>query len=189
MAYGTVKVDNVTSSAGTTTFAGNVKLNGQGDLRLADSDSSHYVALQAGATVGTNYTIEFPTTVGTTGKVLKSTVSGQVATLTWDTLSSLDNASLTGTTSINQVEVDGYIRINDSDDSHYVALVAPATIGTSFNLTLPTSPPSTNNYVLQSTTAGVLSWRSVSTIVDGGNFANATSVADTSGDVNAGDFN
>lgn len=115
MAYGTIKVDNVTTSSGTVVldslapkanpvFTGDVTINAQGDLRLSDSDSSNYVALQAGGTIGTNYTIEFPTTVGATGKVLKSTVSGQVATLTWETdTTNVAAADLTGTTMATNV--------------------------------------------------------------------------------------
>jgi len=81
------------------TTTGNLTLNNQADLRLGDSDGSHYVAIQAGATVGTSYTIELPTTVGATGKVLKSTVSGQVATLTWeDDASNTAASALTGNT-------------------------------------------------------------------------------------------
>jgi len=86
------------------TTTGNLTLNNQADLRLGDSDGSHYVAIQAGATVGTSYTIELPTTVGATGKVLKSTVSGQVATLTWETDATDDAAAnLTGTTLASNV--------------------------------------------------------------------------------------
>ena len=86
------------------TTSGNLTLNNQADLRLGDSDGSHYVAIQAGATVGTSYTIELPTTVGATGKVLKSTVSGQVATLTWETDATDDAAAnLTGTTLASNV--------------------------------------------------------------------------------------
>ena len=86
------------------TTTGNLTLNNQADLRLGDSDGSHYVAIQSGATVGTSYTIELPTTVGATGKVLKSTVSGQVATLTWETDATDDAAAnLTGTTLASNV--------------------------------------------------------------------------------------
>ena len=81
------------------TTTGNLTLNNQADLRLGDADGSNYTAIQAGATIGTNYTIELPTTVGATGKVLKSTVSGQVATLTWeDDASNTAASALTGNT-------------------------------------------------------------------------------------------
>ncbi len=38
------------------TFTGNVTLNAQSDVRFADSDSSHYVALQGAATISSNVT-------------------------------------------------------------------------------------------------------------------------------------
>jgi len=60
-----------------TLTSGDLTINAQGDLRLADSDSSNYVALQAPATVATNYTITLPSAVaGTNGYVLKSTTGG-----------------------------------------------------------------------------------------------------------------
>lgn len=61
----------------TTITAGDLTINAQGDLRLADSDSSNYVAIQAPATVGTNYTITLPSAVaGANGYALKSTTGG-----------------------------------------------------------------------------------------------------------------
>ena len=86
------------------TTSGNLTLSAQADLRLGDAAGGEYVAIQAGTTVGTSYTIELPTTVGATGKVLKSTVSGQVATLTWETDATDDAAAnLTGTTLASNV--------------------------------------------------------------------------------------
>lgn len=60
----------------TTVTSGNLTINGQGDLRLADSDSSDYVALQAAATT-TGYTITLPSAVAARdGYVLSSNTSG-----------------------------------------------------------------------------------------------------------------
>jgi hypothetical protein len=60
-----------------TTVTGDVTINAQGDLRLADSDSSHYIALQSPATVATSYTLTLPAAAaGTNGYVLKSTTAG-----------------------------------------------------------------------------------------------------------------
>jgi hypothetical protein len=62
----------------------NVQLNAQNDLRFADSDSSNWVAMQAPATIGTNYTITLPAAAPTTSTlVLASTDSA--GTLTWQT--------------------------------------------------------------------------------------------------------
>lgn len=58
-----------------------MQLNAQSDLRLADSDSSNYVAIQAPATVGANYTLTLPDAVaGVNGYALTSDTNG---TLSW----------------------------------------------------------------------------------------------------------
>ena len=57
-------------------------------MRLADSDSSNYVALQAPATVSNNNTYTLPSAVGTANQVLQiASVAGNDATLTWGTAS------------------------------------------------------------------------------------------------------
>jgi hypothetical protein len=62
------------------TFDGsNVQIGAQGDLRLADSDSSHYVALQAPATVAASITFTLPSADGTSGQVLTTNGSGALS--------------------------------------------------------------------------------------------------------------
>ena len=58
------------------TFTGDVTLNAQKDLRFGDSDSSHYVALQAPATVASNLTLTLPAADGSANQVLKTDGSG-----------------------------------------------------------------------------------------------------------------
>jgi len=74
------------SGTGTTQVVGNIQLNGDatngGEVRLADADSSNYVALRAAATIGTNRTLVFPDSVGTSGQLL-STNGSNPATLSW----------------------------------------------------------------------------------------------------------
>src|SRR3989338_4197383 len=60
--------------------SGNVTLAAQADLRLADSDSSNYLALQAPATVTSNVTWTLPSVDGTSGQILTTNGSG---TLSW----------------------------------------------------------------------------------------------------------
>lgn len=81
--------------------AGDVTIYGQGDLRLADSDSSNWVAFQAPATVSSNVTWTLPATDGTNGQALKTNGSG---TLTWGdagaavaTRADVDGVHTTGT--------------------------------------------------------------------------------------------
>ena len=80
---------------------GDVTIYGQGDLRLADSDSSNWVAFQAPATVSSNVTWTLPATDGTNGQALKTNGSG---TLTWGdagaavaTRADVDGVHTTGT--------------------------------------------------------------------------------------------
>jgi len=55
-------------------------VNAQGELRLADSDSSNYVGFKSGATVTTNTVWTLPTADGTNGQALTTNGSG---TLSW----------------------------------------------------------------------------------------------------------
>jgi hypothetical protein len=67
---------NLAGSANLTFDGTNVQIGSQGDLRLADSDSSNYVALQAPATVATNVTFTLPSADGTNGQALVTNGSG-----------------------------------------------------------------------------------------------------------------
>jgi hypothetical protein len=60
---GTVNSQTISSAAnftGTITAASDITINAQGDLHLADADSSNWVAFQAPSTVGTNVTWTLP---------------------------------------------------------------------------------------------------------------------------------
>ena len=59
--------------------ANGITVNAQGDVRFGDSDSSHYVALQAPATVGTNVTFTLPATDGTSGQAIVTDASGNLS--------------------------------------------------------------------------------------------------------------
>ena len=77
---------NGSNSLGPSTFSGavvmssNLTLNGQSDVRFADSDSSNWVAFQAPATVASNVTWTLPSADGTSGQLLQTNGSG---TLSW----------------------------------------------------------------------------------------------------------
>jgi len=69
---------------GTTVYSyfdatGNLYLNAQGNIRFADADSSNYAAIQAPATISSNYTLTLPTTAGTSNYVLKTDGSGNLS--------------------------------------------------------------------------------------------------------------
>jgi len=61
------------------TLTGDVTLNAQSDVRFADSDSSHYIALQAPATVTANVTMTLPAADGTNGQVLTTNGAGTLS--------------------------------------------------------------------------------------------------------------
>jgi hypothetical protein len=61
------------------TMTGNLTLNAQSDLRFADSDSSHYIALQAPAAIPSNVTLTLPAADGTSGQFLSTDGSGTLS--------------------------------------------------------------------------------------------------------------
>ena len=92
---GGIQVDNTTLSAaenlnitlgplgtGSIVFTNNAVLNAQNDLRFADADSSNYVAMQAPATISSNYTLTLPSTDGSSNQVLTTNGAGA---LSWTT--------------------------------------------------------------------------------------------------------
>ena len=64
------------------TLTGNLTLNAQNDLRLADADSSNYVGFQSPGTVSANVLWTLPGADGTSGQILSTNGSG---TLSWVT--------------------------------------------------------------------------------------------------------
>lgn len=110
MAYGKIKADTfvydnsgsdveVTVSTippgNSPTFTGNVTINAQGDIRLADSDSSNYVGFQAPATVASNVVWTLPSADGSSGQQLSTNGSG---VLSWTAPTNTAAADLTGNT-------------------------------------------------------------------------------------------
>jgi hypothetical protein len=61
------------------TLTGDVTINGQGDLRFADLDSSNYIALQPPATIATSFTLTLPSSDGSSGQILKTDGSGNLS--------------------------------------------------------------------------------------------------------------
>ena len=89
------------SSAGElTAYGGNLTLNARGDLRLADSDSSNYVALQAPATVASNVTFTLPSADGTNGQVLATDGTGTLSFISNGSASNLADGTA-ATPSVN----------------------------------------------------------------------------------------
>ena len=56
-----------------------IQIQAQGDIRLADSDSSNWVALQAASAIGSNVTFTLPSADGSDGQMLKTNGSGTLS--------------------------------------------------------------------------------------------------------------
>lgn len=67
-------------AAGLTTDGSNLTIGSQGDLRFADSDTTHWVAFQAPATISANVTWTLPAADGSANQALVTNGSG---TLSW----------------------------------------------------------------------------------------------------------
>lgn len=74
---------------------------------------------------------------------------------------------------------------------NWVAFQAPATIASNVTWTLPATDAAVAGYALVSNAAGTLSWAQAggAVIVDGGNFANGSSIVTTSSTIDGGSFN
>lgn len=120
---------------GTTPFTGDVTINAQSDLRLADADSSHYVAHQAPTTVTSNVTLTWPATDGDADQVLQTNGSGVLA---WTTVSTSEtfpkvqviarNGAGTSFANATETDVPFATEILDVDNAFSTAtFTAPAT--------------------------------------------------------------
>jgi hypothetical protein len=93
---------NLTDSTNLTFDGSNLQIGAQGDLRLADSDSSNYVALQAPGTVASNVTFTLPSADGTSGQVLQTNGSGALSFTTVSSPAKASGALITNTTTVSE---------------------------------------------------------------------------------------
>ena len=89
-------------SANLTWDGSNVQIGAQGDLRLADSDSSNYVALQAPSTVASNVTFTLPSADGSSGQVLQTNGSGTLSFTTVSSPAKASGALIVNTTTVSE---------------------------------------------------------------------------------------
>ena len=86
-------------------FTGNPTINAQGQLRLADSDSTHYVGFKSPATVTTSLVWTLPSADATSsGQVLTSNASG---VLSWTTVGGSPSSISDDDTSVVALESGG----------------------------------------------------------------------------------
>ena len=165
------------------TFTGDVTFTGDASDGLWDKSASAFVANLTGNVTGnvsgssSSCTGNAATaTVLATARAINGvnfngsapiTITAAAGTLTGATLASGVTASsltsvgtLTGLTTSGNVNLNAQadLRFKDSDSSHYVALQSPATVASSFTLTLPSSDAAVSGYVLASDGSGTLSW-------------------------------
>ena len=86
------------------TLTGDLTLNAQSDLRLADADSSNWVALHAPSTVAANITLTVPSTLGAADQSLVTDAAG---VLSFASRSRLVRATAVATTSGTSIDFTG----------------------------------------------------------------------------------
>jgi hypothetical protein len=144
---GTVNADAIVSDQ--------INVEGQGDVRWEDSSGGEYVAIQAPSTVSSSYTFTLPAADGSSGQVLKTDGSGNLGFVSINTPGAA--------ASFTQVDVtsQGDVRYQDSSGGQYVALQAPATVSSSYTLTLPAADGSSGQSLVTDG-SGALSFSSAS---------------------------
>jgi len=134
----------ISSTGEATVLGGNLTLNAQGDLRLADADSSNFIALQAPATISSNVTLTLPSADGTNGQALTTNGSG---TLSFTTISTTSDKITEGNTEAEVVDTgsNGHFKVTTEGterfrcDSSGRLLVGTATARSNFNNTADTT--------------------------------------------------
>jgi hypothetical protein len=148
-------------------------LNTQGDVRLGDADSDHFVAFQAPAVVAVDYTLTMPVDAGLANQFLQTDGTG---VLTWTSVVlAANNISNTAAGNIAATDVQAAIneldpekvakagdtmtgnlvmnaqsevRYADLDSSNYVALRSPAVVASDYTLTLPVDDGAANQVMM-----------------------------------------
>jgi hypothetical protein len=92
------------------TLTGPLTLNAQSGLRLADADSSNWVALQAPATVATNLTLTVPAADGSADQSLVTNGSGVLSFASRTRLVRATEVATTSGTSIDFVDIPSWAR-------------------------------------------------------------------------------
>ncbi len=107
------------------TFTGDITLNARSDVRFADADSSNYVALEAPATISSNYTLTLPAADGSANQALKTDGSGALGFASYLLLSETTNGqTVTGGVRANIVTLTDAANISyDLDDGCNAAVV------------------------------------------------------------------
>ena len=115
------------SSLDTFTVGNTLTINAANSLRLADTDSSHYVGLKSPSTVSTSYTLTFPTADGTSGQVISTNGSGALSFVS----ASSGDVTLTGTQTLTNKTIEAGVFTNG-----YTEEVVTANTSTAYTIDL-----------------------------------------------------
>jgi len=142
-AYVDVKLDKAGD-----TMTGDLTMNAQSDIRFADSDSSNWVAIQAPATIGTNYTLTLPNSTGNAGEALITDASGN---LSWSSnISTVVDQLIEGDTKVEAVDTGSNGEIQFTTDGDRAM-----TIDSSQNVGIGTASPDAKLEVVENSTGSV----------------------------------
>ena len=172
---------------------GTVIVSGNASIVNADINASAAIAGSkiVAATTSVVGAVQLSDSTSTTSSVLAATPTAV------KTAFDLANAALPkagGTLTGNVIldnQVDARFREATANGTNYVGFQAPATIAADVLWTLPAADGSASQ-VLSTNGSGTLSWATAAagaTVVDGGNFANGSSIVSTSSTLDGGSFN
>ena len=176
--------DVTISNTGVTAIATGVIVNA--DINASAAIAGSKIVAATTSVVGA---VQLSDSTSTTSSVLAATPTAVKAA--YDLAAAAlpkSGGAMTGDITLN---AQSDLRFADSDSSHYIAIQAPSTVAANVTLTLPAAD-GTNGQVLSTNGSGALSWATASagaTVVDGGNFANGSSIVSTSGTIDGGSFN
>ena len=180
----TVTGDVTISNTGVTAIATGVIVNA--DINASAAIAGSKIVAATTSVVGA---VQLSDSTSTTSSVLAATPTAVKAAYDLaDAALPKAGGAMTGDITLN---AQSDLRFADSDSSHYIAIQAPSTVAANVTLTLPAAD-GTNGQVLSTNGSGALSWATASagaTVVDGGNFANGSSIVSTSGTIDGGSFN
>lgn len=125
-------------------------ITGNQIVTIPDSVEMRYIVKNS--TSGA-YTVQFKTASGT-GTTFATTDKSHKFLYSNGT----NVIDIMGDSSDIQLATQNLLKFGDADDSHFVALKAPATVASSVTFTLPNADAAVSGYALVSNAAGVLSW-------------------------------
>jgi hypothetical protein len=190
----TGNASTVTTNAnltGDVTSVGNATAIATGVIVNADINASAAIAGSkiVAATTSVVGAVQLSDSTSTTSSILAATPTAVKASFDLATAAlPLAGGTLTGNVILDN-QVDARFREATANGTNYVGFQAPATIAADVLWTLPAAD-GTSAQVLSTNGSGTLSWATAAgaTVVDGGNFANGSSIVTTTITIDGGSF-